>query len=76
MVCENGYANVIIDQFGRDTALLPVDEEHFEVRVDVAVSDQFLGWVIALGDGVTITEPKAVVEQMTEIGKRMRKKYK
>lgn len=33
-------ANVIIDQFGRDTALLPVDEEHFEVRVDMNYPEQ------------------------------------
>ena len=33
-----------------------VDEEHFEVSVEVAVSDQFFGWVIALGDVLDIRE--------------------
>ena len=76
LVCENKLANVIIDQFGRDTVLRPVDEDHFEVKVDVAVSDQFLGWVIALGEGVTITGPEEVVGRMSEIGKKLSKKYK
>ena len=76
LVCENKLANVIIDQFGRDTVLRPVDEEHFEVRVDVVLSDQFLGWVIALGEGVTITGPEEVVGRMSEIGKKLSKKYK
>ena len=76
LVCENKLANVITDQFGRDIVLRPVDEDHFEVRVDVAVSDQFLGWVIALGDGVTITGPEDVFSRMIGIGKIMREKYK
>ena len=74
--CENDMANVILDQFGRNAELIKVDAEHFEVSVEVAVSDQFLGWVIALGDGVTITGPEEVVGRMAEIGKKLRKKYK
>ena len=76
LVCENKLANVIIDQFGRDTVLRPVDEDHFEVRVDVVLSDQFLGWVIALGEGVTITGPEEVVGRMSEIWRKLSKKYK
>ena len=76
LLCENRFANVIIDQFGRDTKLIPVDDGHFEAKVDVAVSDQFLGWVIALGDGVTITGPEDIVKRVVEIWKRMRKVYK
>lgn len=76
LVCENQYANVIIDQFGRDTVLRPVDEEHFEAKVDVAVSDQFLGWVIALRDGVTITGPDEVIARMKEIIQGLTRKYK
>ena len=74
--CENWLANVIIDQFGRDTALMQVDAEHFETKVEVAVSDQFLAWVIALGDGATIVGPEDVVERIAEIGKRLCDRYK
>ena len=76
LLCENKLANVIIDQFGRGTRLNLVDENHFVVEVDVIVSDQFLGWVIALGDGVKITGPEEVVGRMKEIVARMRKQYK
>ena len=74
--CENSMANVILDHFGRDTKLTKVDEEHFEVSVEVAVSDQFFGWVIALGDGARIVGPNAVVNCMRDIGNRMTKQYK
>ena len=48
-------ANVIIDQFGRDVTLRKVDDEHFEVRVDVVVSNQFFGWIVALAGKVVIS---------------------
>ena len=74
--CENSMANVILDHFGRDTKLTKVDEEHFEVSVEVAVSDQFFGWVIALGDTVRIVGPQNVVQQMKEVVKKVLKQYK
>ena len=43
-----------------------VDEEHFEVKVEVAVSGNFLGWIIGIG-GVKITGPESVVGEMDEL---------
>lgn len=73
--CHNDMANVIIDRFGLETSRIKVDDEHFEVRVDVQVSDQFIGWIIALGEGVEIVGPDDVVERMAEIGKRISSRY-
>ena len=66
LLCNNDMANVIIDQFGRDINLRKVDDEHFEVRVDVVVSNQFFGWIVALGGKVRITNPQNVVEGFNE----------
>ena len=60
-------ANVIIDQFGKDVSLRPVDDEHFSVSVAVAVSSQFLAWVIALEGNVKITGPENVKEEMKKL---------
>ena len=46
-----------------------------ETIVEVAISKQFLGWVIALGENIKITAPKAVVEQMQEEAKRLYRQY-
>jgi predicted DNA-binding transcriptional regulator YafY len=75
MLCDNSLAGVIIDRFGKEVMMVPVDDEHFEVNVKVAVSRQFFGWVIALGEGVKITEPERVVEQMREEIYRLNKQY-
>ncbi len=55
--CKNNLSNVIVDHFGKDVHMRPVDEEHFTVNVDVAVSNQFYGWVIALGGDAVIVKP-------------------
>ena len=62
----NDMAGVLIDRFGKDIMLHPIDADHFSAHVEVAISKQFLGWVIALGEDIKITAPQAVVEQMQE----------
>lgn len=71
----NDMAGVLIDRFGKDIMLHPIDEEHFSAIVEVAISKQFLGWVIALGENIKITAPKTVVEQMQEEAKRLYRQY-
>ena len=63
---ENGMVGILIDRFGKDIPIRPVDENHFRTNVVVAVSDQFLGWIMALDEGVKIVGPDKVVEQMKE----------
>lgn len=58
----NYLAGVVMDRFGKATAMRPVDEGHFSVRVPVAVSGQFFGWLAGLGKGVRLTGPLEVVE--------------
>ena len=65
--CKNKMANVIIDQFGSDVRLIPVDDDHFTVKVDVAVSSQFLSWVIALEGNAKIIAPESVKEEMQSL---------
>lgn len=64
MICENYFAGVMIDRFGTDAKIRPVDEKHFQIMVDVAVSDQFIGWIIGLGSGIQIISPESVVQKM------------
>ena len=64
MLVNNSLAGVIIDRFGKDVMMIPADEEHFNVNVDVRVSRQFLGWVFSLGSDIQIVGPDDVVEQM------------
>lgn len=66
MEFENRFAGVVIDRFGKDVTMRKLDTEHFVVVADVAVSEQFLGWIFALGSGARIIGPENVVERMRE----------
>lgn len=74
--CRNHLAGVIIDRFGKNVSLIKTDAEHFAANVKVAVSRQFLFWVMALGEDARIVGPEAVVEQVgTEID-RLTRQYR
>lgn len=75
LLVENHLAGVIIDRFGKNVIMVPVDEDHFSVNVDVHVSNQFIGWIISLGEGVKILGPDEVVEQMRREIRRLEQQY-
>ena len=75
LLVENGLAGVMIDRFGKDIMMIPVDEEHFTVNVDVRVCGPFFGWIISLGEGVKIVGPDEVVEQMRMEITRLSRQY-
>lgn len=75
LLCENNMAGAIIDRFGKDIAIVREDAEHFKTIVTVAASQQFLGWVIALGSGVKIIAPECMVEAMKGEAKRLSAQY-
>lgn len=58
---HNRYIGVVIDRFGKDVSIRP-DGEHFIVRIDVAVSEPFFGWLAGLGKDVKIISPSYVAE--------------
>ncbi len=73
--CENRLAGVMIDRFGKEVMMIPKDEGHFTVSVRVAVSNQFLAWVIALGQGVRIIGPENVTERVRTEVRRLTEEY-
>ena len=73
--CINSLAGVMIDRFGKDVHMRASDNEHFIVSVSVAVSDQFLGWIIGLGSGARIISPESVTGRMRDIGRRIQEEY-
>ena len=55
-----------MDRFGTGTRLCKVDEEHFRATINVVVSNNFLGWLIGLGDDIKIVGPENVLQMMQE----------
>lgn len=73
---DNEMAGVFIDRFGRDIFINPAKQKGWsEITVDVTMSDQFLGWIFALGSKVKIVGPKTVVDRFKSEIKEMGKLY-
>ena len=75
ILCRNYLAGVMIDRFGKDVTMVKRDEDSFYVNVKVAVSGQFLAWVIALGEGAKIGGPESVVHRMKKEIERLARQY-
>ena len=60
---ENRFIGVVLDRFGKEVSVRKRDAQHFSVRVQVALSGQFYGWLTGLGAGAKITAPADVVEE-------------
>ncbi|MCR4754966.1 MAG: WYL domain-containing protein [Lachnospiraceae bacterium] len=74
---EDDMVGVFIDRFGKDVTITPYTKKSWsEISVDVAVSDQFLGWIFALGPKVKIIGPEAVTKRFAEELDALKKLYK
>ncbi len=57
---KRSLAGVVLDRFGRDVMLVPADEDHFRVTVEITTSPQFFGWLTGLGGEIKILRPERV----------------
>ena len=61
--CDASLTGVMIDRFGIDVPMRPDNAGQIRVRVNVAVSRQFFGWLTGLGNGVQIISPPEIRTQ-------------
>lgn len=54
-------AGVIFDRFGKDVDIRRREGDKYSVRVKVAVSPQFFGWLTGLGGDIKLLMPETVV---------------
>ncbi len=73
---ENDMVGVLLDRFGKDIIISPSKKIGWsETSVDVAISDQFFGWIFSLGTSVKIAGPEEVVERFAGEIKEMNRMY-
>ena len=72
----NKLASNVIDEFGKDTMLIPIDAEHFTISVPVDVSPTFYAWVATFGRQAKILGPAPVIEGMKDFIEKVADMYK
>ena len=74
---DNSMVGVVLDRFGKNINIIPVSgEDAFTVNVDVAISQQFIGWLIGLGDKVQVISPDEIRQKVKKSLEDILKLYK
>lgn len=73
---DNSLVGVVYDRFGVHVPMSKKGENHFMCRVKVAVSHQFLSWVMSFGAKAKIVSPADVVEEMQTLLAEISNQYK
>lgn len=63
----NDLAGVVFDHFGTKVPVIKLDDNCFKCNVKVAISNQFLSWVMGFGNKAKILSPESVVNQMKSL---------
>ncbi len=58
MICNNSMIEDYIDQFGEKVSIRPYDNENFIAKVDVAVNDGLVAWIMQYGYKIKVKSPK------------------
>lgn len=61
--CANSIVGVMLDRFGRDTMIKKIADDHFEIHVKVAVSNQFFGWLTGIGSAAFLAGPEQIQKE-------------
>ncbi|MEG0797400.1 MAG: WYL domain-containing protein [Acidaminococcaceae bacterium] len=72
----NELIGVVIDRFGKNISIKKDTNEDFIIKVSVAVSPVFFGWLLGLGAKVKILGPEAVQHDMVKYCKKILNNYK
>ena len=64
LVCHLELREEMMDRFGPKIPLAAVDENHFETKIQAAVSDGFVSWIMQYGDGVKVVSPQHMIDKV------------
>ena len=72
----NHLADAVIDQFGKNVMLIPIDEKHFTATLPVELSPPFFAWISTFGRGAKILSPDKAIEEMRVFLEKVSDMYK
>jgi predicted DNA-binding transcriptional regulator YafY len=72
----NDMINPIIDRFGEEVIIVPLDEDHFKLMAEVNAGEGFISWILQLGEKAEILYPESLREEIKEKIELMRGLYK
>ncbi len=58
LICNNSMIEDFVDQFGEKVIMKSFDNENFIAKVDVAVTDGLVAWIMQYGNKIKVKSPK------------------
>ena len=58
LICKNEMIEEFMDRFGEKCFMKPFDDEHFLAKVDIAVTNGLVSWIMQFGDSIKVRGPK------------------
>ena len=58
LICKNEILEDFLDKFGEKFNIKAFDDEHFVAKVDVAVTNGLVSWIMQFGDKIKVRGPK------------------
>lgn len=62
----NRLVGVVLDRFGKEADIRPLQDETFRIRAKVAISGQFFGWLAGIGPEAEVVAPEQTRELYEE----------
>lgn len=67
LCCENDMMDSVLDRFGDEVNIEPIDDEHFKATAAVSVSQTFFAWIFQFAGHIQLAGPAAVQERFQKM---------
>lgn len=67
LCCENDMMDSVLDRFGDEVNIEPIDDEHFKATAAVSVSQTFFAWIFQFAGHIQLAGPVAVQERFQKM---------
>ncbi len=64
LLCNLDIREEIMDRFGSKIPLVAVDYDHFETKIDAAISDGLVSWIMQYGSKIKVLSPGYLVDMV------------
>lgn len=69
LICSDSIIEDFIDKFGEKCSMKPLDEERFYAKINVAVTDGLVSWIMQYGDKIKVKGPNELKKMVTDRAK-------
>lgn len=75
LVCDLELREEIMDRFGSKVPLIAVDIDHFETKINAAISDGLVSWIMQYGNKIKVKSPNYLIDMVKDKAQSILEQY-